>query len=158
MRFLRQIEICPPYQIAFHTLCISQVHFVLYRKFATVYRQFMVDIHLDSCALRAGKNTTLSGIVSIAERRKYGNYWDPCPLSVCNSLSIQFVTSPRYFLQGRRYEHNVPMFKIAVDIFPSGEYRIDTKTYTIVNGERKYLTLSQSYGEVKYTSAEQWKK
>ncbi|XP_037051864.1 uncharacterized protein LOC119085550 [Bradysia coprophila] len=122
------------------TLTNYHAHVTLYRKFATVYRQFMVDVHYDSCAFRAGKKSTVTQVISFDGRLKYGNFWEPCPLS------------------GRRYEHNVPMGKFAVDIFPSGEYRFDTRSYTIVNGEKKYLMLTQSYGEVKYTTIEHWKK
>lgn len=48
------------------------------------------------------------------------------------------------------------MAKFPVDIFPSGEYRLDIKMYTIVDNDKKYLLLTQGYGEVKYTTAEQW--
>lgn len=59
-----------------------QVNLVLYRKFATVYRQFMVDIHYDLCALYAGNLTSITKYIDIERRRKYGNYSDPCPITV----------------------------------------------------------------------------
>lgn len=43
-------------------------------------------------------------------------------------------------------------------MFPAGEYLVDRTSYTIVNGTKIFTTLTKSYGEVKYTTVEYWKK
>lgn len=44
------------------------------------------------------------------------------------------------------------------DILPSGEYRFDLILYSYIDGARRNLTRTQYLGELKTTTAEQWKK
>ncbi|KAG4067903.1 hypothetical protein HA402_010589 [Bradysia odoriphaga] len=124
-------------------ISITNLHVNLrvYRKFATIYRQFMININIDVCALNSGFVSSVTKILNIERRRKNGNWYDPCPIS------------------GMRYEKDVIFdYSSMPEIIPAGEYRTDSLHFTEINGEKREILLIQNFGEVKTTTAEQWKK
>lgn len=54
----------------------------LFRKFATIYRPFLISLDQDLCALYTDTNSAIAKALNINDRRKYGNMYDPCPISV----------------------------------------------------------------------------
>lgn len=76
----------------FHSL-LPQVHIQLYKKFATIYRPFLVKLDQDFCELFSAENTAspIAKIFNLENRRKFGNLYDPCPISVTENLRFLMI-------------------------------------------------------------------
>lgn len=70
---------------------LIQVSIQLFRKFGATIRPILVKIDQDMCAFMNGINSRdssmLKRVLNTSIRRKNGNYYDPCPLSVCKTFS-----------------------------------------------------------------------
>lgn len=61
---------------------VFQANLQVFRKFGTIYRPFMINADLDLCATFKDEDLPLSKVLNIKERRKFGNFYDPCPITV----------------------------------------------------------------------------
>ncbi len=67
--------------------------FQLYRKFATIYRPFLVKLDQDLCALFSDPNSPIGKALGVAEHQRSGNLYDPCPIMVRITDKKDFKTS-----------------------------------------------------------------
>lgn len=68
-----------------------QIELNAYKKFATVYRPFMIKIKEELCAQLAQKNHILFQLAGKSLLETFGNIFDPCPFTV-------FVTARNIYL------------------------------------------------------------
>ncbi|XP_037048571.1 uncharacterized protein LOC119083056 [Bradysia coprophila] len=82
------------------------VEIQLYRKFATIVRSFMVKFEQNFCDFLDQKNSSIFyRYLPLAEMRKQGNFYDPCPIS------------------GHRYSRNATFYYDSLpEIIPSGKW------------------------------------
>lgn len=60
-------------------------------------------------------------------------------------------------VQGHRYVKNTTFYYDSLpEIIPSGEFRLDLKSYTMINETKRYFILSQYYTTVYTKTALQW--
>lgn len=119
----------------------------------------MVKTDDDICEISNGNNNNLIYNLFKVHSAKYGNIFDPCPISVCQlKLHFEFA-SLISLIQGKRYFKNWPIdFSTLPEIIPGGEFRIDILAY--INSENKTripLYLVNIFVEVKTKTALQWK-
>lgn len=63
-----------------------QIEIQLYRKFGTVVRPFLVKFEQDFCEFLGMHNSSiLYRMLPLEKMRTYGNFYDPCPISVLMS-------------------------------------------------------------------------
>ncbi|XP_037040887.1 uncharacterized protein LOC119077713 [Bradysia coprophila] len=112
----------------------------MYKKFATTYRPFLITLDQDWCNILSDENSPIHKVLNINDHRKYGNLYDPCPMT------------------GRRYEDRPMEYDKLPDILPDGEYRLAVTTYVIDEGIRKDFLRTVALGVIKPKTAEQWRK
>lgn len=60
-----------------------QIEIQLYKKFATIVRPFLIKFEQDFCEFVGKKNSSiLYHLLFLDEMKKWGNFYDPCPISV----------------------------------------------------------------------------
>ncbi|KAJ6647531.1 hypothetical protein Bhyg_02754 [Pseudolycoriella hygida] len=82
----------------------------LNRKFGNTYRPFMVNAEQDLCTLSSDNSmeSIVTKMLNLKERKKYGNWYQPCPVS------------------GRRYEIDTPMDSSKMPaVAMHGNFRLD---------------------------------
>ncbi|KAJ6643184.1 hypothetical protein Bhyg_08140, partial [Pseudolycoriella hygida] len=104
----------------------------LNRKFGNTYRPFMINAEQDFCSLSNDNSieSLVTKMLNLKERRQYGNWYHPCPVS------------------GRRYEIDAPMDSSKIPaVAMNGGYRLDVIGFSFVSGERKEFRLTHHFGE-----------
>ncbi len=79
-------------------------------------------------------------------------------LSHYTSYEIDFSSNCWCDHQGRRYTEQPMSYEGLPDILPSGEYRVNLTTYSYIDGKRRDLLRTLYLGELKTTTAEQWRR